>query len=154
MGVPPSSVNCLEGAAFLLFGLGADAMRVPRPAAGIITTTFIAGCKYKAGWRPFQIGRGKPTNSALFLRRFPQLDTVHKKRPYSSSSRCGSIWTPSSASARSRPSRSSEHFAKFVNFLPIREPEPCLKRDLGTATVYLQDLRCPPTGNRGPRFAH
>src|ERR1700683_3911237 len=50
MGVPASAVNCLEGCG-LVFALGSKAlgmgaMRVPRPAAGIITITFIAGCKY------------------------------------------------------------------------------------------------------------
>ena len=49
IGVPPSSENCLEGGAFFCLTLApADigAMRVPRPAAGMITTTFIAGSKY------------------------------------------------------------------------------------------------------------
>src|SRR2546422_7600292 len=55
MGVPPSSVNCLEAACFLPFALGADVMRVPRPAAGMITTTFIAGDQYKGGGDRVQI---------------------------------------------------------------------------------------------------
>src|ERR1700722_5407146 len=49
MGVPASSVNCLEGWGFFVFAsraLGMGAMRVPRPAAGMITITFMAGCKY------------------------------------------------------------------------------------------------------------
>ena len=46
MGVPPSSANCLEGAPFLLLLLGAELILVPRPAAGIIANTFIAGCQY------------------------------------------------------------------------------------------------------------
>jgi len=37
MGVPLISKNCFEGAPFFPAG----AMRVPRPAAGIITITFI-----------------------------------------------------------------------------------------------------------------
>src|ERR1035441_2195686 len=49
MGVPASSVNCLEGWGFFVFAsraLGMGAIRVPRPAAGIITITFMAGGKY------------------------------------------------------------------------------------------------------------
>src|SRR5580658_7503207 len=46
MGVPASSANCLDGAMFFVRALGAELMRVPRPAAGIITTTFMAGCQY------------------------------------------------------------------------------------------------------------
>src|SRR5579864_5008893 len=46
MGVPASSVNCLEGCAFLSFVLGTGAIRVPKPAAGIMATTFMAGCQY------------------------------------------------------------------------------------------------------------
>src|SRR5262249_21826340 len=42
MGVPPSSANCLV-AIFLDLDSGAEAIRVPNPAAGIITTTFIEG---------------------------------------------------------------------------------------------------------------
>src|ERR1700730_7755618 len=45
MGVPPSSENCLEAASFFPFASEAGLMRVPRPAAGIMATTFIAGCK-------------------------------------------------------------------------------------------------------------
>src|SRR5215469_9861867 len=47
MGVPLSSVNCFEGRGFLA-SLAPDtgAMRVPNPAAGMITYTFIAGCQY------------------------------------------------------------------------------------------------------------
>jgi hypothetical protein len=52
-------VNCLEGMVFLFFVPGWGAMRVPNPAAGMMTITFMAGCKYKAAWRPFQIVRGK-----------------------------------------------------------------------------------------------
>jgi hypothetical protein len=37
------------------FPLGADTMRVPSPAAGIITTTFIRGDKYTEGGKPLQI---------------------------------------------------------------------------------------------------
>ena len=41
MGTPPSSLNCLVGAFFLDFAAEAGAMRVPRPAAGTMTNTFI-----------------------------------------------------------------------------------------------------------------
>src|SRR5581483_8772346 len=46
IGMPFSSVNCLEGlgsllAAALRPGGGAPTMRVPSPAAGMITTTFM-----------------------------------------------------------------------------------------------------------------
>ena len=64
IGVPPSSVNCLEGGDFFCLPLaptGIGAMRVPSPAAGMITTTFIAGCKYTSAevgvqmqWSDFQ----------------------------------------------------------------------------------------------------
>src|SRR5262252_1702912 len=47
MGVPPSSVNCFEGGGFLLFPLGTGAMRVPSPAAGIMTTTFMGRQVYE-----------------------------------------------------------------------------------------------------------
>src|SRR5271170_4010214 len=56
MGVPPSSVNCLVVVGFLPFALGAEAMRVPKPAAGMITNTFIAGCKYTRAGASVQIG--------------------------------------------------------------------------------------------------
>src|ERR1700689_167756 len=49
MGEPPRSLNCFEGCGFFVFAsiaLGMGAMRVPSPAAGIITITFMAGCKY------------------------------------------------------------------------------------------------------------
>src|SRR5208282_5958348 len=42
-----------EGGVFfclLMEPAGIGAMRVPSPAAGIITTTFIAGCQYTSGW--------------------------------------------------------------------------------------------------------
>src|SRR5947208_1239218 len=42
IGVPLSSVNCLEATGFFPFDSGADAMRVPRPAAGMMATTFMA----------------------------------------------------------------------------------------------------------------
>src|SRR5208283_5488831 len=57
IGVPPSSVNCLLAAGFLPRAPGAEAMRVPRPAAGMIATTFIAGCKYTRAEESVQIGR-------------------------------------------------------------------------------------------------
>src|ERR1700683_1303536 len=57
IGVPPSSVNCLEGDALRLplAPTGTGTMRVPRPAAGMITTTFIAGSKYTGGGQGVQI---------------------------------------------------------------------------------------------------
>jgi hypothetical protein len=51
IGVPASSVNCLEGCGFLLFesiALGTGAIRVPSHAAGIMTTTFMAGGSIRA----------------------------------------------------------------------------------------------------------
>src|SRR5215470_5018869 len=53
MGVPPSSVNCLEGPFPLLTG----DIRVPSPAAGMMTTTFMAGDKYTSPRRPVQTAR-------------------------------------------------------------------------------------------------
>src|SRR5271170_1534120 len=54
MGTPPSSLNCLVGAFFLTFpGKGAAedaAMRVPSPAAGTMTNTFIGGDQYSTGF--------------------------------------------------------------------------------------------------------
>ena len=50
--MPPNSVNCFVGGDFLCLPLaptGMGAMRVPSPAAGIITITFMAGCKYTSG---------------------------------------------------------------------------------------------------------
>src|ERR1700730_9846952 len=38
-------------------------MRVPRPAAGMITITFMAGCKYTGGEEGVQINRGSPDES-------------------------------------------------------------------------------------------
>src|SRR5580692_13015127 len=55
IGTPPSSVNCLV-AVGLALARGAETMRVPKPAAGTITTTFIAGCKYTRVWAAVQIG--------------------------------------------------------------------------------------------------
>src|SRR5579862_6917849 len=49
MGVPASWLNCFDGWGFFVLAsmaLGMGAMRVPSPAAGMITITFIAGCKY------------------------------------------------------------------------------------------------------------
>src|SRR5262252_10029153 len=49
IGVPLSSVNCFEGWDFFSFASLATetgAIRVPNPAAGMITNTFIAGCQY------------------------------------------------------------------------------------------------------------
>src|SRR5260370_9542228 len=45
IGVPSSSANCLVGATFRPLPPGV-AIRVPSPAAGIITITFIAGEQY------------------------------------------------------------------------------------------------------------
>src|SRR4051812_28830228 len=53
MGASPSSVNCLETTAFFgafFFGPG-PAMRVPSPAAGMMTNTFIEGKKYTESLR-------------------------------------------------------------------------------------------------------
>ncbi len=72
--MPPSSVNCLEAEGFLPFALGANVMRVPRPAAGMMTTTFIAGCKYKGEGEGVQIETTAGGTPALpSLRPFPQL---------------------------------------------------------------------------------
>jgi len=49
MGVPPSSVNCFEGALLRVLAEGGAAMRVPSPAAGMMTTTFMTALKYTAG---------------------------------------------------------------------------------------------------------
>ena len=46
MGVPASSVNCFEGADFFP-GAVSGAMRVPRPAAGIMTNTFTGRSVYE-----------------------------------------------------------------------------------------------------------
>src|SRR5580693_1278139 len=58
IGVPPSSVNCFEGSALFCLPIaptGIGPMRVPRPAAGMITNTFIAGSKYTSGSQGVQI---------------------------------------------------------------------------------------------------
>src|SRR5580700_4379270 len=49
MGTPSSSLNCLLGSFFLAFAAEGGAMRVPRPAAGTITNTFIRGDQYSTG---------------------------------------------------------------------------------------------------------
>ena len=49
MGTPPNSLNCLVGTFFLALVAEGDAMRVPNPAAGIITKTFIGGDQYSTG---------------------------------------------------------------------------------------------------------
>src|SRR5271169_4865535 len=67
MGVPDSSLNCFEGWGFFVFAslaLGMGAMRVPKPAAGIITITFIAGCKYTSGRQGVQIRTIQPGEGA------------------------------------------------------------------------------------------
>ena len=56
MGVPFSSVNCFEGDAPLLFARDGDAMRVPRPAAGMMTVTFMEGAQYTSGAEVVQMG--------------------------------------------------------------------------------------------------
>src|SRR5580704_18076807 len=56
IGTPPSSVNCLVAAGFLLLPRESETIRVPKHAAGTITTTFIAGCKYTRGRASVQIG--------------------------------------------------------------------------------------------------
>ena len=56
MGVPFSSVNCFEGDAPLLFARDGDAMRVPRPAAGMMTVTFMEGAQYTSGAEVVQLG--------------------------------------------------------------------------------------------------
>jgi hypothetical protein len=49
IGVPSNSVNCFEGVFGLLLSPGGiGAMRVPRPAAGIMTTTFIRAVSIRA----------------------------------------------------------------------------------------------------------
>src|SRR5579864_8725908 len=58
IGVPPSSVNCFDGGVFFCRPLappGIGAMRVPRPAAGMITMTFMAGCKYTSAAQGVQM---------------------------------------------------------------------------------------------------
>ena len=58
IGTPAKSVNCFEGCAFFVFAslaLGIGAIRVPSPAAGIMTITFIAGCKYTSAEAGVQI---------------------------------------------------------------------------------------------------
>src|SRR5690349_17343085 len=52
MGIPLSSANCLDGlgslpAAALRPGGGAPTMRVPSPAAGMMTTTFMRARVYQ-----------------------------------------------------------------------------------------------------------
>src|SRR5713101_614221 len=70
IGSPPKSVNCLDGADFLPLScaLGTGAMRVPRPAAGMITTTFMAGCNYTGVEEGVQINRGSPLTGAHPIR--------------------------------------------------------------------------------------
>ena len=60
IGTPPSSVNCLVDAGFLPLVRGAEAIRVPKPAAGTITITFIAGCKYTRARAAVQIASPSP----------------------------------------------------------------------------------------------
>ena len=55
IGMPPSSLNCLEGALFLVFAADVGPMRVPNPAAGTITKTFIEGVQYKSVPSNFQM---------------------------------------------------------------------------------------------------
>src|SRR5256885_7997898 len=68
IGTPSSSVNCLDGADFFPLELGAEAIRVPRPAAGMMTTTFIEGDQYTAASVAVQIGG--------LLGRFPKFNAV------------------------------------------------------------------------------
>src|SRR5579863_6243313 len=76
IGVPPSSVNCLLAEGFLPRALGAECMRVPRPAAGIIATTFIAGCKYTRAGASVQIGLLGWSELLRGFRWFPQFNTI------------------------------------------------------------------------------
>jgi hypothetical protein len=56
MGTPFSSVNCFEGVSRLLLVDAPVAIRVPKPAAGIITKTFITrALSIRPGRKPVQI---------------------------------------------------------------------------------------------------
>src|ERR1035438_5042228 len=64
MGTPPSSLNCLVGGFFLTFAPDSDAMRVPRPAAGMMTNTFIGAISIVQTKRsPLPKTRLRPPNS-------------------------------------------------------------------------------------------
>src|SRR6266852_5592385 len=88
IGVPPNSENCLDAAGFLFLASEAGAMRVPRPAAGMMTTTFMAGCKYKAYGETCSnvtvqrnydlVAFGGSHNST----RFPSGSVIQAKRPH------------------------------------------------------------------------
>src|ERR1019366_5752214 len=49
IGTPPNSLNCLLGAFFLDLAAEGGAMRVPSPAAGIMTNTFIGAISIVQG---------------------------------------------------------------------------------------------------------
>src|SRR5260221_13799808 len=49
MGTPPSSLNCLVGDFFLDFAAECAAIRVPSPAAGMMTKTFIGAISIVQG---------------------------------------------------------------------------------------------------------
>jgi hypothetical protein len=66
MGLPPSSVNCLEAAGFFVLDPAAGIIRVPRPAAGMMTNTFIAGVSIRAAYSLLQISNLKPFGYANF----------------------------------------------------------------------------------------
>src|SRR5215472_7208130 len=81
MGVPPSSVNCFAGADFRVLLLGA--MRVPKPAAGMMTSTFMAGDKYTSPVKGVQIseyGAGVLVRHLRPARRYPPLKDLYLKR--------------------------------------------------------------------------
>src|SRR5690348_14022013 len=62
IGIPPNSVNCFEGCAFfdrVSMALGTGAIRVPSPAAGMMTTTFMAGGQYTSAHAGVQMGSPK-----------------------------------------------------------------------------------------------
>src|SRR2546428_13889020 len=83
IGVPLSSVNCLEATGFFPFASGADAMRVPRPAAGMMATTFMAGCKYTRRQEPVQIRVTKGDVTLIVEKaRGGKLALAYKRKPF------------------------------------------------------------------------
>src|SRR5208337_1949133 len=83
MGTPPSSLNCLLGAFFLDFAAEGGAMRVPSPAAGTMTNTFIGGISIVqvSGFEPKAEERPAPKRGERFRRPMVSLKRYPDTKP-------------------------------------------------------------------------
>src|ERR1700692_2427435 len=78
MGTPPNSLNCLVGAFFLAFAADGEAMRVPNPAAGTITKTFIGAISIV---QPARLRRISPIRKGASVSNRPELSGAPAQSP-------------------------------------------------------------------------